>query len=358
MEWKYSEDKKHIELEEQPKRFKYLTGTRLASCVGLNPYSTPFQIWCECTRLVTPPFEETIYIQAGRIIEKLQRDYVSKKFPNIMSPEEYFGNIFEQVRWNFFDSSDKPFAGCWDAVSTGTNGKDINMVVEFKTASDARKWENNTIPTYYELQGALYAKLLGLDRVLFVASFPSKLDYAKPENFVPSEDNTIMIVKKLKDMVFEINGKLFCLDEVLELAKDFWHKYIETGISPEFDEKLDKEYLDIIRTSKPANDNDLDTLCNSAKLLEEEINNIIMENDLESKQKELKNVKDAIKEKMVSMLKDGETKMVYKNYKLSGSVSNKFDSTAFKKDHPKTYEQYLKPSVTYRLLDDKEEGEE
>lgn len=358
MEWKYSEDKKHIELEEQPKRFKYLTGTRLASCVGLNPYSTPFQIWCECTRLVTPPFEETIYIQAGRTIEKLQREYVSKKFPNIMSPEEYFGNIFEQVRWNFFDSSDKPFAGCWDAVSTGINGKDINMVVEFKTASDARKWENNTIPTYYELQGALYAKLLGLDRVLFVASFPSKLDYAKPENFVPSEDNTIMIVKKLKDMVFEINGKLFSLDEVLDLAKDFWHKYIETGISPEFDEKLDKEYLDIIRTSKPANDNDLDTLCNSAKLLEEEINNIIMENDLESKQKELKNVKDAIKEKMVSMLKDGETKMVYKNYKLSGSVSNKFDSTAFKKDHPKTYEQYLKPSITYRLLDNKEEGEE
>lgn len=358
MEWKYSEDKKHIELEEQPKRFKYLTGTRLASCVGLNPYSTPFQIWCECTRLVTPPFEETIYIQAGRTIEKLQREYVSKKFPNIMSPEEYFGNIFEQVRWNFFDSSDKPFAGCWDAVSTGTNGKDINMVVEFKTASDARKWENNTIPTYYELQGALYAKLLGLDRVLFVASFPSKLDYAKPENFVPSEDNTIMIVKKLKDMVFEINGKLFSLDEVLELAKDFWHKYIETGISPEFDEKLDKEYLDIIRTSKPANDKNLDALCDSAKLLEEEINKIIKENDLESKQKELKNIKEAIKEKLISMLVVGETKAIYRNYKISGSISNKFDSAAFKKDHPKTYEQYLKPSITYRLLDYKEEGEE
>lgn len=358
MEWKYSEDKKHIELEEQPKRFKYLTGTRLASCVGLNPYSTPFQIWCECTRLVTPPFEETIYIQAGRTIEKLQRDYVSKKFPNIMSPEEYFGNIFEQVRWNFFDSSDKPFAGCWDAVSTGINGKDINMVVEFKTASDARKWENNTIPTYYELQGALYAKLLGLDRVLFVASFPSKLDYAKPENFVPSEDNTIMIVKKLKDMVFEINGKLFSLDEVLDLAKDFWHKYIETGISPEFDEELDKEYLDIIRTSRPANDKNLDALCDSAKLLEEEINKIIKENDLESKQKELKNIKEAIKEKLISMLVVGETKAIYRNYKISGSISNKFDSAAFKKDHPKTYEQYLKPSITYRLLDYKEEGEE
>ena len=73
-------------------------------------------------------------------------------------------------------------------------------------------------------------------------------------------------------MVFEINGKLLSIDEVLDLAKDWWNKYIETGISPEFDEKKDKEYLDIIRTSKPANDNDLDTLCNAARLLEEEIN--------------------------------------------------------------------------------------
>ena len=47
MEWKYSEDKKHIILDKKPTRFKYLTGTRFASALGLNPYSTPFQIWCE-----------------------------------------------------------------------------------------------------------------------------------------------------------------------------------------------------------------------------------------------------------------------------------------------------------------------
>ena len=32
MEWQYSKNKKSIELVEKPKRFKYLTGTRLASC--------------------------------------------------------------------------------------------------------------------------------------------------------------------------------------------------------------------------------------------------------------------------------------------------------------------------------------
>ncbi len=356
MEWKYSEDKKHIILDKKPTRFKYLTGTRFASALGLNPYSTPFQIWCECTRLLTPPYEETIYTKAGRIIEPLQRKYVSEKFPNIVSPEDYFGDLFEQVRWNFFRDDQKPFAGCWDAVGTKDNKKDIVMVVEFKTANDPRKWDN-TMPVYYELQGALYAKLLGLDRILFVASFLDKLDYAHPELFVPDEKNTKMIVKKLKDMVFEINGKLLSIDEVLDLAKDWWNKYIETGISPEFDEKKDKEYLDVIRTSKPANDNDLDTLCNAARLLEEEINRIKLENGLESKEKELKSIIDGIKETMIDMLKDGETKMTYKQYKLSGSVNNKFDATSFKKENPKLYESYCKPSITYRLLNNKEEGE-
>lgn len=356
MEWKYSEDKKQIILENKPTRFKYITGTRLASLLGLNPYSSPFQCWCECTRLVTPPYEETIYTKAGRVIEPLQRKYVSEKFPNIVSPEDYFGDVFEQVRWNFFRDDQKPFAGCWDAVGTKDNKKDIVMVVEFKTASDPRKWDN-TMPVYYELQGALYAKLLGLDRILFVASFLDKLDYAHPELFVPDEKNTKMIVKKLKDMVFEINGKLLSIDEVLDLAKDLWNKYIETGVSPEFDEEKDKEYLDIIRTSKPANDNDLDTLCNAARLLEEEINRIKLENGLESKEKELKSIIDGIKETMIDMLKDGETKMAYKQYKLSGSISNKFDTTSFKKDNPKLYELYCKPSITYRLLNNKEEGE-
>ena len=357
MEWKYSEDKKQIILENKPTRFKYITGTRLASLLGLNPYSSPFQCWCECTRLLTPPYEETIYTKAGRIIEPLQRKYVSEKFPNIVSPEDYFGDVFEQVRWNFFRDDQKPFAGCWDAVGTKDNKKDIVMVVEFKTASDPRKWDN-TMPVYYELQGALYAKLLGLDRILFVASFLDKLDYAHPELFVPDEKNTKMIVKKLKDMVFEINGKLLSIDEVLDLAKDLWNKYIETGISPEFDEKKDKEYLDIIRTSEPANDNDLDALCNAARLLEEEINRIKLENGLESKEKELKSIIDGIKETMINMLKDGETKMAYKQYKLSGSISNKFDATSFKKENPKLYEVYCKPSITYRLLNNKEEGEE
>ena len=357
MEWKYSEDSKHIVLDKKPSRFKYITGTRFASCLGLNPYSTPFQIWCECTRLVTPPFEETIYIKAGRTIEPKQREYISKKFPNIVSPEDYFGEIFENVRWNFFRDEDKPFAGCWDAVSTKDNHRDITMVVEFKTASDPRKWNNNQIPVYYLLQGGLYAKLLGLDRVLFVASFLDKLDYAHPEDFVPNEDNTIMLVKKLNEIVIEKDGQLFTIDDLFEQAKEFWENYVITGISPEFDEKKDKEYLDIIRTSKPINDSSLEDLCDSAKDLTEKIQDLKDSSGITSMEKELKTIEASIKQGLMDSLKEGETKASCKQYKLSGTTSMKFNEKAFAEKHPNTYEKFLEPSLTYRLSKIKMEEE-
>lgn len=357
MEWKYSEDNKHIVLEKQPSRFKYLTGTRFASALGLNPYSTPFQIFCECTRLVTPPYEETIYTKAGRIIEPKQREYIAKKFPNIVGPEEYFGDLFEQVRWNFFNEEQKPFAGCWDAVSTKDNKRDIAMVVEFKTASDPRKWDN-TIPVYYELQGALYAKLLGLDRVLFVASFLDKLDYAHPESFVPSEENTIMVVKKLKDITIELNGEYLSIDEVLEKAKEFWKTYVETGISPEFNETKDKEYLDIIRTSKPLNDSAIEELCDKAKKLTDEINDLMAKNGINEKEKELKKLKENIKKGLMDSLQPGETKKSCKQYLLNGKIKDVFDETTFKEHNLKMYEKYLISKTEYKLTEIKEEDKE
>ena len=114
--------------------------------------------------------------------------------------------------------------------------------------------------------------------------------------------------------------------------------------------------MDIIRTSSPAKDNDLDTLCASAELLKNDIYNIRLTTGLDSKEKELKTIESAIKEKMIDNLQDGETKMAYKQYKLSGSISKKFDAKGFQKDHPKTYDKYLKETITYRLLENK--GEE
>ena len=354
-EWKYSDDRKRIILTEPPKQKLRITGHRFASVLGLNQYQSPFGSWCEITKLVKLPFEDNKYTIAGKTIEPKLINVVREKFPNCMSIEEYYGNNIEKYRWNNFVDDSNIFGGVMDAVATKNDLKTILAVVECKTSSKPYLWENNQVPIEYLLQGCEYSYLKKLDRVIFICAFLQEADYNHPEKFVPTEENTILVVKKIKDVRIEMpNGDLISFEEAIAYCEDWWHKYIETGISPEFDEELDKEYLDIIRTSKPQNDNDLDNLCISAKLLEDEINDIIDKNELDKKQKELKTLKDGIKEKMMDMLSNGETNVSYRQYKITGSISNKFDDKKFKKEHPKAYEQYLKQTITYRLLENKE----
>ena len=356
-EWSYGTTGKYIVIDEPKQRLR-ITGHRMASVLGLNPYQTEFGSWAEITKLVKLPFEDNKYTIAGKTIEPMLIDIAREKFPNAMSIEEYYGNNFDDYRYNNFKNDSNIFGGVMDAVCTEDDMKTLTAIIECKTSSKPQEWENNNVPISYLLQGAEYCYLKGIDRIVFIVAFLQDEDYNHPENFKPTDKNTKIVVKKLKDILIEVKGKLITFQEAIAYCEDWWHKYIETGISPEFDEKKDKEYLDIIRTSKPQNDNDLDNLCISAKLLEDEINDIIDKNELDKKQKELKTLKDGIKEKMMDMLSDGETKVSYRQYKLTGSISNKFDDKKFKNEHPKAYEQYLKQTITYKLLENKEGEDE
>lgn len=344
MNWHYSENRKRIILDEVPTRFKYITGTRLASILGLNEYSTPFQIWCECTKILTPPYEDTIYTTFGKINESKQREYVAQKFPNVVGPEEYFGGLYESVRWNFFDERYKPFAGLWDAVCTKNNGKDIVAVIEFKTASSPIKWSNNEVPINYALQGALYAKLLGLDKVIFVVSFPEKLDYAHPEKFKVTPNNTKIVVKKLNEMFFEVDGEYLDINGCMEKAENIWNEYIKTGISPEFDEEKDAEYLKILRQNKPVYDTELTNLCEQAIEIAKEIKRKTANSGIDVLEKDLKLLEKAIKESMITQNID-----IVGDYTLKRNVKTSFDEKKFAEDNKTLYNKYCVEKITYTL---------
>jgi hypothetical protein len=55
----------HLEVT-PPKKPKKITATRFATILGLNPWSTAFEMWCEITKTYAKPFEDTIYTIAGR----------------------------------------------------------------------------------------------------------------------------------------------------------------------------------------------------------------------------------------------------------------------------------------------------
>lgn len=358
-EWKYGDNNKNIILSEPPKQKLRITGHRFASVLGLNQYQSPFGCWCEITKLVKLPFEDNKYTIAGKTIEPKLIDLVRKKFPNVMSIEEYYGASIDKYKWNNFVEDSNIFGGIIDAVATKDDLKTLTMIVECKTSSKPYAWENNQVPIEYLLQGCEYSYLKGLDRVLFVCAFLQDMDYSRPENFVPTEENTIMVVKKLKDVIVEMPDKsLITFDEAIEYCEKWWKEHIETGISPEFDEKKDKAYLDIIRTSQPINDNSIEDLCDSAKELVEEIEKIKDTYGITSKEKELKTIESSIKKALMESLKDGELKASCKQYKLNGIISKKFDDKQFEKDNPKLYEKYSITTTKFTLTKLKKEEDD
>ena len=202
------------------------------------------------------------------------------------------------------------------------------------------------------MQGALYSYLKGLDRIVFVCTFPQEIDYAKPENYQVTDDNTILVVKKLSDILIPINGKYLNIEECMEYATKWWNEFVVQGISPEFDEKLDKEYLDIIRASKPCEDNELIDVCNEAIQLAKEIKELEVSSGLKAKQDLLKVLEASIKETMIEQQLNQRGK-----YKLSEKKKIKFDEKRLEKENPKVYNQYMIEEISYTLSKNLKEEE-
>lgn len=352
MEWSYSDNRKQIIIA-PPKRTKKITGHRFSSVLGLNKYQTPFGAWSEITGLVKLPFEDNKFTIAGKTIEPKQIDYVRSKFPNIKSCEEYYGNSFSEYQYSNFKDLGLIFDGVRDFVSTKNDGVTIAMVGECKTSSKPQDWENNNVPIDYLCQGMLYSYLDKLDKILYVTSFLQPMDYNDPSKYVVSEENTKLTVKKLSECFLPLpTNEYGTVELAIEYCEEWWKKHVEGGISPEFDEVLDKEYLDIIRKSKPSNDTALDELCLEGIALAKQIAELKVTSGLTALEKDLKLIEASIKATLMEKNLDGCGK-----YKLTRKVSKVFDEDTFAKEHQTVYDKYCTEEVSYKLSKNLKEEE-
>ena len=127
-----------------PKRPKKLTGTRFATILGLNPWSTPFEIWCEVTRTYQKPFEDTIYTIAGKTIEPKQAEYMKQTYfmSNLVTPTDLWGkDYFNKTYGDFFKES-PILGGMWDYLLYGKDGKPTT-VLEMKTSKRVEDWKDD-----------------------------------------------------------------------------------------------------------------------------------------------------------------------------------------------------------------------
>lgn len=341
--WSYNDNKTSIVIE-PPKQRLRITGHRMASVLGLNEYQTPFGAWAEITKLVKLPFEDTKYTLAGKALEPKIIEYVGNQLPNVISIEEYYGNTFEEYRYNNFKDDSNVFGGVIDAVSTLNDKQTITMILECKTSSKPQAWANGNVPVEYLLQGALYSYLKGLDKVVFACTFLKDADYNHPELVEVNKDNTIIVIKDLKDMLFEVDGEYLNIEGCMQKATQWWNDYIETGISPEFDEKKDKEYLDIIRSSDATQDNELEDVCATAFELHQKIQELKVSSGIDELEKQLKQYESSIKNKMIE-----EDISSCGMYNIRRSVKNKFNEDLFKEENENLYNNYLEEVETYTL---------
>lgn len=324
-----------------PKRTKKMTGTRFASVLGLNKWSTPFEMWCAITKTYEKPFEDTIYTIAGKTIEPKQAEYMRRSYMmDIVKPEDIYGKDYFKKTFGDFFHEEKIFGGMWDYLVKDDKGN-IDMVLEMKTSKRVEDWAED-IPEYYALQAALYAYLLGVDQVVMVASFLEDKDYEHPENFVPSVKNTIT-----RD--FKVSERYPLFEDMLKQAIEWWEAYVKTGISPAYDEKRDAEILEALRKNTVDTDGDIGEMIAEAEELKVQIAKASAE--WAEKEKRLKALESAIKEHAMKQFREGDKKVELRGsryvFTMTKGQTESIDKEAMKADG--VYDKYKTVSESYRL---------
>lgn len=306
---------------EPPKKCKKCTGTRFATILGLNPWSTEFEMFCAITKTFELPFEDTIYTIAGKTIEPKQAEYMKKSYGmELISPTDRYGADYFNKTWGDFFPENPHLGGMWDYLAVDEEGK-IDTVLEMKTTKRIEDWQND-VPEYYALQAALYAYLLGVDNVIMVASFLEEKDYNDPAKFVPNIKNTITVE-------FKVSERYPDFAEKVAQVEQWWADYVDTGISPVFDEKKDAEILKALRTHNLTPDTDITALITEAEGLKTEVDKATAA--IADKEKRLKEVNDIIKEHAMKQFREGDKKVEVKGSTYTWTVSRSETTTIDKK---------------------------
>ena len=324
-----------------PKRTKKITGTRFATILGLNPWSTAFEMWCAITKTFELPFEDTVYTVAGKTIEPKQAEYMKKSYGmELISPTDRYGADYFNKTWGDFFGGNPHLGGMWDYLAVDEEGK-VDTVLEMKTTKRIEDWQND-VPEYYALQAALYAYLLGVDNVIMVASFLEEKDYNDPAKFVPNIKNTITVEFKVSERYPDFAEKVATVEK-------WWADYVDTGVSPAFDEKKDAEILKALRTHNLTPDTDITALIAEAESLKTEVDKATAA--IADKEKRLKEVNDIIKEHAMKQFREGDKKVEVKGSTYTWTVSRSETTTINKKalEADGLLEKYQTKTEQYRM---------
>ena len=268
---------------------------------------------------------------------------------NLITPTDVFGENYFRRTWGDFFPDQKVLGGSWDYLLVDKEGKPTT-VLEMKTSKRVEDWKDD-IPEYYALQAALYAYLLGVDEVIMVASFLEPKDYDNPEKFVCSGENTITCPFKVSERYPDFEKKY------VKPALKWWKDYVESGISPAYDERKDAEILKALRTNNLSPETDMTALVKEAEDLKTKLDAHAAE--AAEDEKRYKVLTDMIKKAAISQFRDGDTKSVITGSRYAWEIRKTERSSIDKERMEKDgcLEKYTITTPTYAIYSSEIEKE-
>ena len=228
-------------------KLKKITGTRVASIMGVGEFATPFKVACEMAGLY-PGDRSNKYMEAGNIIEPVIRKYVTENIDKISDLLGLDCSVVieepvegKECGYDHFHQ-DRLFGGMVDGYIHADGAR--RAILEIKTSGSKESWEDeeggySNLSDQYMYQASLYAELSGVDEIVFVVGFLEEKDYARPKQWVPNEENTHFILKKKRDMA-----------EPMKYCSEWYDEYLKQGFTPEWTDD-DAEVLKYLRAFKP-----------------------------------------------------------------------------------------------------------
>lgn len=335
-----------------PKNPKKMTGTRLGKVLGLDSWGSEFQAWCEITRVAEPPFDGNKFTDAGNAIEpKLIAWCKENVSPYVYTPEEFYGvpDAKQAMRYDFFPKQ-PILGGMWDAIILdGPLGKGKPLgYVEAKTSSRPQDWVDGP-PLKYCVQGLLYGHLDNLPRVFIPVRFMEQHEYDNPSACECTDSNTFLYDLSVEDTL--IND--MTIAQLVDKAMDWYGNHVSDNLSPAFDEKKDKEYLDILRKSEVQCD-ELELLAKDAAALEAKIEVAKSKAGIADLEKSLKTIKDKMKPAYIALFKDNDEVVTAYGWRVKRSEKETIDKEKLETDG--LLEKYTTTTVSYTMSKEKSNG--
>lgn len=285
--------------------------SEIAAVLGIDPYCTPYQLWCKKTGR-GEDFSGNKYTEAGTRLEKVVVEYFQDRtgaqvLPGFEGDVTFFHPDFPHV----LATPDRPY-----------HRDGIGGLLECKTTQ--KNIDPDFIPEYWFCQNQYQAAIIN----------------ASPHAELVQECAIAWLFRGL-----DFNYHLFDYDPdfgqyLIEQADTFWTKYVITDTPPEYTRAVDVEKAHGRHTPGKV-------IEATDELLQEWEKLVAVRDRIRILQEE----EDAIKERFKLIMKDAEAVTYFEETLVTWRNSKpvvRLDSKALKAEHPELWAKYAKENAPTR----------